>query len=107
MVPIEQGQSPHVPLDPATEHARHTHERIKGAHQMSTTLQQRPDAGTPGQPSGKPPRDIWSRRLAVGLPIVVVLLLVIVANQIGGILIAQDLRDEYGNLVAEGRDVLA
>jgi nitrite reductase (NO-forming) len=74
---------------------------------MSVTLQQRPGSSTPPPDKpGRTERDIWSRRLAIGLPVVVVLLILVVANQIGGVLIARDLRDNYASLVAEGREVL-
>ncbi|HSK98266.1 MAG TPA: multicopper oxidase domain-containing protein [Euzebyales bacterium] len=71
-------------------------------------MQERPGAGTSPSPDKppKPPRDAWSRRLAIGLPFVVALLVLVVANQIGGVLIARDLRDNYAELVAEGREVL-
>jgi hypothetical protein len=43
---------------------------------MSVTLQQRPGSSTPPPDKpGRTKRDIWSRRLAIGLPVVVVLLL--------------------------------
>jgi nitrite reductase (NO-forming) len=74
---------------------------------MGATLQDRPSAGkTPQEKPTRAERDVWSRRLAIGLPIVVVLLMLVVANQIGGVLIARDLRDNYASLVAEGREVL-
>lgn len=72
---------------------------------MSTTLH--PPTRSAAPPPAKPPRDVWARRLAIGLPIIGLLLVVIVANQIGGILIARDLRDEYEGLVEEGRAVLS
>lgn len=72
---------------------------------MSTTLQQQPTSTPPGSPR-KPRLDVWSRRLAIGLPVVVVLLVLVVGNQIGGVLIARDLRDEYADLLAQGQEVL-
>ena len=50
---------------------------------------------------------MWTRRLAIGLPVVVVVLVAVVANQIGGVLIARDLRDNYESLLAEGERVLS
>lgn len=49
------------------------------------------------------PREVWNRRLTIGLPIVVLLLMVLVANQVGGILIAQDLRSDYERLVEQAQ----
>ena len=47
------------------------------------------------------PREVWSRRLAIGLPVLVLVLVVVVANQIGGVLIAKDLREDYARLVEQ------
>ena len=69
---------------------------------MSATLHDPPKS----TPSPDRPRDIWSRRLAMGLPVVVLLLILVVANQIGAVLIARDLRDDYANLLAEGEEIL-
>jgi nitrite reductase (NO-forming) len=52
-------------------------------------------------------RDVWSRRLAIGLPVLVLVLVVVVANQIGGILIAKDLREDYERVAAEARALTA
>lgn len=49
------------------------------------------------------PDEVWSRRLAIGLPVLVLVLIVVVANQIGGVLIAKDLRDDYTRLVADAQ----
>ncbi len=51
--------------------------------------------------------EVWSRRLAIGLPVLVLVLIVVVANQIGGVLIAKDLRDDYTRLLAEGQAAAA
>ena len=53
--------------------------------------------------SAPTPRDPWSRRLALGLPVLVLVLVVVVANQVGGILIARDLREDYERLVEQAR----
>lgn len=58
-------------------------------------------------PQPNPPRDIWSKRLAIGLPFVALLLIAIVANQIGGVLIAQDLRADYQELVDNAQPAAA
>jgi nitrite reductase (NO-forming) len=52
-------------------------------------------------PRTAPRDDVWARRLAIGLPVVVLVLVVVAANQIGGILIAQDLRADYERLVEQ------
>jgi nitrite reductase (NO-forming) len=49
----------------------------------------------------------WSRRLAVGLPLVIILLIAIVANQTGTILIARDLRDDYAALAGDAESAVA
>ena len=49
------------------------------------------------------PPDIWSKRLAIGLPVIAILLIAVVANQIGSVLITRDLRAEYEQLVAEAQ----
>lgn len=41
----------------------------------------------------------WARGLALSMIAVALILTLVVANQIGGILIAKDLRDEYQQLV--------
>ena len=46
-------------------------------------------------------KDIWTRRLALGLPVVALVLVVVVANQIGSILIAKDLRADYEGLAEQ------
>ena len=73
---------------------------------MSTTRQDRPIASTPPDEPGRPERDIWSRRLAIGLPIVVVLLVLIAAIQVRGVVLARDLRDDYTRLLASRRAAL-
>ncbi len=45
----------------------------------------------------------WTRGLALSMIAVALLLVLVVANQIGGILIAGDLRDEYQQLVSDTR----
>jgi nitrite reductase (NO-forming) len=52
-------------------------------------------------------RDLWSRRLALGLPVLVLVLVVVAANQIGGMLIAKDLRSDYERLVEQAEALLA
>ena len=49
----------------------------------------------------EPRRDVWTRRLAIVTPIAAILMAVLVVNQIGSILIARDLADDYQGLVAE------
>ena len=44
---------------------------------------------------------LWTRGLALSMVAVAGLLVVVVANQIGGVLIAQDLRDQYHELVSD------
>ena len=79
---------------------------------MSTLVQeprQEPKPSPSPRPTAaadKPARDLWSRRLTIGLPILVLVLLLVAANQIGGILVARDLRDQYAGLVADGEEVL-
>lgn len=80
---------------------------------MSTLLQDQRQEPPPTKPTAKaaprkeqPERDLWTRRLAIGLPVLVLVLLLVAANQIGGILLARDLRDDYQDLVAEGEEVL-
>lgn len=46
----------------------------------------------------------WTRGLALGMVAVAGLLVLVVANQIGGILIAKDLRNEYEQLVSDAGD---
>jgi hypothetical protein len=41
----------------------------------------------------------WTRGLALSMIAVALILVLVVANQIGGILIAKDLRDDYEQLV--------
>ena len=52
--------------------------------------------GTTGQPPS-----LWTRGLALSMIAVALILILVVANQIGGILIAQDLRNEYTQLVSD------
>jgi nitrite reductase (NO-forming) len=54
-------------------------------------------------PSGtvEPQPSLWTRGLALSMVAVAGLLVLVVANQIGGILIARDLRDQYQELVSD------
>jgi nitrite reductase (NO-forming) len=61
----------------------------------------------PAPPAARQRREVWARRVALGLPVVVLLLVVVVANQIGAILIAGDLRDQYARLVEQGQETLS
>ena len=70
---------------------------------MSTTQQNRPIDSTPPDKPGRAQRDLWSRRLAIGLPIVVVLLVLIAAIQVRSVALARDLRDDYTRLLASRR----
>lgn len=45
----------------------------------------------------------WTRGLALGMIAVALILVLVVANQIGGILIARDLRDQYQQLVSDAQ----
>ncbi len=54
--------------------------------------------------SGHPREALWSRRLALVTSLAALLMVVLVANQIGGILIASELRDDYERLVADAED---
>lgn len=47
----------------------------------------------------------WSKVLAIGLPVVAVLLAIIAVNVIGSVLIARDLRDNYASLLDEAEAV--
>ena len=49
----------------------------------------------------------WPKRLAIGLPVVVFLLIVVVANQIGSIRVARDLRADYEDLLARAEEAAA
>ncbi|HUH06195.1 MAG TPA: multicopper oxidase domain-containing protein [Egibacteraceae bacterium] len=73
---------------------------------MSVTREREPRSATPTRPSSPPQGDLWSRRLALGLPVLALLLVLVVANQIGGVLIARDLRAQYEGLVADGEELL-
>jgi nitrite reductase (NO-forming) len=52
-------------------------------------------------------REVWARRLVLGLPVLVLVLVVVAANQIGGILIAKDLREDYERLVEQAESAAA
>ncbi|HUH06966.1 MAG TPA: hypothetical protein VML96_04065, partial [Egibacteraceae bacterium] len=73
---------------------------------MSVTREREPRSAKPTRPSSPPQGDLWSRRLALGLPVLALLLVLVVANQIGGVLIARDLRAQYEGLVADGEELL-
>jgi nitrite reductase (NO-forming) len=68
-----------------------------------------PSTGTEGQEApmttDDKPREVWIRRVAIGLPVVVVALAVLVVNQIGGILIAKDLRADYEQLMQRATEL--
>lgn len=46
---------------------------------------------------------LWTRGLALSMIAVALILILVVANQIGGILVARDLRDQYAQLVSDAR----
>lgn len=64
-------------------------------------------------PSGAPDRTptvvdpIWARRLTIGLPILTLVIVLAVANQVGGILIARDLRADYTDLTGDAETAVA
>ncbi|WP_370324221.1 multicopper oxidase domain-containing protein [Euzebya sp.] len=74
---------------------------------MSSLTRPTEAPAAPAPEAGRAVDPRWSRRLAIGLPAVILLLVLVVANQTGTVLIARDLRADYEGLAGDAEAAVA